>query len=362
MDDRASPDTTAAAESAQLCLNAAQRTPSPTEVVLRYEGRAEEWHFDEAIHKSQLDDQRALSLTFKDRERHASERHASDVQGHEQQIAMLLASAEAEERQCALELAALREELIEAQHQNDDLEEDCEQEVVALDDVIRRERQRRSALEEELENEKRSVLRATQHITEIEDREGQLIRLKRTRMADIRSACRQQCLEIQQSADKEIQKISAAVREEVEATQKLIDNRMKETQRNVTACVKQRQDVTAETEREISNAVDTQVYQSLASVQMLVLEARETSLGQIKEVQARDREHEGLLKERIDDALVSVNCSLQERDQISVLERSHKLQLEAATHILGCSLPMNRYSLADNRRLRSAGALALGAA
>merc|ERR1719271_1547324 len=141
-------------------------------------------------------------MTFKERERLAKGRHAQDLESHEQQIAELLASAEAEERRCALELAALREELVEAQHQIDDLEDDCQQQVVAFDHEMRAERQRRVSMEEELEKEKDSVLRATQHITEIEDREGQLMREKRARMSENRSACREQCREVQQSGDR----------------------------------------------------------------------------------------------------------------------------------------------------------------
>lgn len=380
-DHRSPDDATATADEAALsCLNAAQapspdatllpkdpaeeaaRTPSPAEVVLLHEDRAEEWHFDEAIHKSRIAENRALSEAFKQRELHAKENHNSHLQGHEQQIAELLASAEAEERRCALELAALREELVEAQHQIDDLEDDCQQQVVAFDHEMRAERQRRASMEEELVKEKDSVLRATQHITEIEDREGQLMREKRARMSENRSACREQCREVQQSGDREIQEIGRALREEVDVIQKQSDEIMKETQRGVDAWVKRRQNITVEVERDINEAVDTKVYQGLAAVSMQVLEARELSIGQIKEVQARDFEHEKVLRERIGSALVSVDCSLQERDQMVMLEKSRKKQLATAADVLGCGQPTNRYSLNDTRRLRNAGANAIGKA
>jgi len=360
MEDRASPDI-AADEASLLYLKASVvRTPSPAEVVLRYEDRAEEWHFDEAIHKSQLEDHRALSTAFKEREQQAKQKHSHHADGHEQEIAQLLASAEAEERRCAVELAGLREELVEAQHAIEEVEEQCEQQVVDFDTEMRAERQRRAAIEKELATEKVSVEEATRHITGLEDSEGEAMRLKRTRMAENRSNCRRQCSEVQQAGDREIQQIGRALREEVDAIQKQIDQKMKETQRGVDSCVQSRRNVRSETERQISEAVDTKVYQGLAAVEMQVLEAREKSLGQIKEVQARDFEHEVALRERIGAALVSVNCSMQEREQISLLEKSHKKQLASATDILGCSLPTNRYALHDNRRLRSAGASAMG--
>lgn len=365
MGDRRSPDACSLAdEAAKRCLSAAQaaRTPSPADVILTYpEGSAEEWHYDEAIHKSYVDAQKESSATFKERQRQAKEKHDRDVEEHEKKIAELLASAEAEERRSALELASLREELIEAQHQMHDLEEDCEQKIVAIDEEMIAERQRRAALEEEMEREKKSVLKATEDITELENREGQLMHEKRARMAENRATCRQQCNEIQQKADREIREIGRAAREEVDAIRKQMDEKKKQTQQSVDSCVKKRQNVCSQIEKEISEAVDTKVYQGLAAVEMLVIEAREESIGKIKEVQARDFECEKQLKEHIDTALASVNCSMQERDQIAVLEKTHRKQLETATDILGCSLPMNRHSLSNNRRLRNAGASAIGA-
>merc|ERR1719174_2344930 len=105
--------------------------------------------------------------------------------------------------------------------------------------------------------------------------------------------------------------------------------KMKETQLGVDSWVRRRRDVAVETEKKIVEAVDTKVYQGLASVQMQVLEAREASLAKIKEVQVSDFEHEAFLRERINAALVSVDCSMQERDQIAVLEKNHKNQLVA---------------------------------
>lgn len=186
------------------------------------------------------------------------------------------------------------------------------------------------------------------------------MRDQRARMAKDRGNCRQECLEIQRSGDQEIQDIHRVLREDVEAVQKQIDQKMRETQHAVDGCVERRQRVAAETERQINEAVDTKVHQGLAVVQMQVLEAREVSFGHIKEVQARDFEQEKLLRERIGAALVSVDCSMQERDQVAMMERSFKKQIATATDILGCSPSSNR--VADNRRLRTAGASAIGAA
>merc|ERR1711937_1078742 len=98
------------------------------------------------------------------------------------------------------------------------------------------ERQRRAALEEEMEREKKRVLKATEDITEIENREGQLMHEKRARMAENRAACRQQCNEIQQKADKEIREIGRVAREEVDAIRKQMDQKKKQTQQSVDSC------------------------------------------------------------------------------------------------------------------------------
>jgi len=363
MEGRQSPGETAAHDAALRCIGAVDdsRGPSPSEVVLRHEDRAEEWHFDEAVHQSRLVEHRELSVAFKERERQAKSRQNQHSEEHEEEIAKLLAVAEADERRCALELAGLREELVESQHQIEDMEEDCEQQVKALEHEMRAERQKRAALEEELLKAKLSVEQATLHIAEIEDREGQLMRLKRTKMSENRSACHRQCLEVQRSGEREIQEIGRGLREEVGAIQGEIDKKKKENKLGVDSWVKRRREVSAETEKLITETVDTKVCQALASVQLQVLETRETSLDKIKEVQARDSEQEAILSQRIGAALVSVDCSVQERDQIALLEKYHKKQLEMATGILGCSLPANRHNnLQDSRRVRNVGALALG--
>lgn len=355
----------AADEVTLRCLNNGMRECSPApdavtvkeptqEVVLRCEDRAEEWHFDEAVHKSRIIEHRGLSQAFKERERQAKARHAKDQEEYEQRVAEILAAVEAEERKAATELAGLREQLVEAKHDIDELEEDCEAQVVATEEKARAEREKRIALEQELEKEKRSVERATQHITEIEDREGELMRLKRSRMVENRNACQRQLLELQRSGEREIQEIGKGLREEIELIQTHIDQKMAETQRGCDSWVRRRRDVAAETEKHIIETVDTKVRQSLAEVQMQALDAREESFMQIQDVQERDFQQEAFLRERIDAALTSVDCSMSEqRDSIS-LEKKHKEQMTDTTDILGYRLPNNQYALHDSRRMKSA--------
>jgi len=358
MDDRQSPDLAAASAVALQCLEIADdsRGPSPTEVVLLHEDRAEEWHYDEAIHKARLMEHRALSVAFKERERQAKVTLGQQDDEHQQQIANLLATAEAEERRCGLELAGLREEFVEAKHQIAELEELCEQDVRDLEEQMRSERQRRAALEQDLAKERLSVERATGDIAAIEDREGEMMRMKRTRMAENRSACQRQCLDVQRSGEREIQELSRGLREEVDAIQIQIDQKKKENKLGVNSWVKRRCDFRDETEKQIIQTVDSKVTQGLASVQMQALETREASLEKIKEVQVRDFEKEAILTQHITAAFVSVGCSVQERDQIPLFERQQKKQLEAATEIL-LEKPKNRN---NSQRLRNAGTLALG--
>lgn len=354
----------AATQAAERCLGAAaERALSPQEeVVLRYEDRAEEWHFDEGIHKSQLLEHRSLSEALRERERKAREQQAKDVEDHERRIAALLATAEAEERKCALEVAGLREELIDAEDCTGCDEEETVRKVVALDQEMRAERERRAALEQEMAAVHEEVVKATQQITEIQDHEEEQMRKKRTRMAERRVESKRECAETQREADLQIQAIGKRTREEIDRISQLITEKMKETQSMCDVEVQNRRNVARDTEVHVKLAVDSKVDAGLADVQMKIMEEREQSLMQIKDLQVLNHQQEDFLRKRMDDAFESVQTSIRERDEIAMLEKYHKRQLESAFDILGCSLPGNRHSLTNkSRSLRNTGALMLGA-
>merc|ERR1719502_739342 len=113
--------------------------------------------------------------------------------------------------------------------------------MVKIDDALYEERQIQNDLEEEMVKEQASVLKAHQDIAESENRTSQLMQEKRAHMAEMRAACRQQCAEIQQKADKEMREIGRATQEEMDAIRKQMTCKMKETQDTVDSCVKKRQ-------------------------------------------------------------------------------------------------------------------------
>jgi len=197
--------------------------PSPFEVVLRYEDRAEEWHFDEAVHNMAVQELKTHGKALKDRHAAANDRAAREARASEEEASGKLNAVSAEEQEIARELAGLREEFLNMCEATEQLRRDCDQEVAVLEREASAERERTVALEADLLAERQSRVRGKQRIQEIEDREIELMRAKQEQISKHRADAQSEIMKIQRVTDDEVHARERSAHEEVDLIQKRID-------------------------------------------------------------------------------------------------------------------------------------------
>jgi len=325
-----------------------------TPVVLRCEQLAEEWHFDEASHALGVDQLRSHCRALKEREAAARKRAQLAEEQAEDEIQKVLRGAEEGEVQRARQLAGLRSELVEVQHREEQLREDCQHQLAAVQRKIEAERDRRRRLEEALREEPRRAAEAARHLQEVQDAEYEQLRHKDNQLRTHRAAAQREVLEVQRAAEQQVRDVEQRMHLDLAVMQRELDELLQQAQYSVQCTVQDRRHVHATAEGDV-RTVDRQVLQGLTATHREAQRLQDDAVEQVKEVQARDFALESLLHKHTGEALASLGCSAEEKRQAALLEHEHRQRNAAAVKALGETFPRStQYQLHLDKKTRSA--------
>lgn len=323
-------------------------------VVLKCERQAEEWHFDETAHAAKVAQLKYHCTELKDREARARSRVLAADQDAEDHVQRVLSSAEQEEQERARRLADLRAELVELRDQEEQLREDCQQEVVRLEREVEAERAHRCRVEEELRREPRNQAAAKQRVEELQDAEYQQAREKDEQIRKQRASAHREVLEVQRAAQEQARDIERRMQLDLAIIKRELDEVLCQAQGAVQVAVQDRRKTQEASAGEVSK-VDRQILQSLNGTHKQLLELQDSALQQAKEVQARDLALEALLYDHTDAALASLGCAGDEKRQANMLEHEHRQRTSIAVKALGETFPRStQYQLHLDKKTRSA--------
>jgi len=323
-------------------------------VVLRCEQLAEEWHFDESLHNIKVDSLKEQCRSLKEKEAKAHEKARRCETDAEKRIEESLQAIEREDLQRSKNLSDMRLQMEHVRDEEEDLRQDCDNQVAVIEREIKAERVRREQLQHLMRDELQQTAQAKSRIEYIEDQQRKGLRETEAQIRECRAEGHQEVLRLHRDAGERTQAMQQQMQVQVAELQRLLDEALKKTQDYVGGEIQQRHELQEATQLGVSD-IDRRIRQGLTSTHLQTHDMADATLEQVKEVQARDFALERLLHEHSNDALTALGCALDEKRQAGLLESEYRQRAGAAVKAFGEKFPRStQYQLHVDKKSRSA--------
>jgi hypothetical protein len=323
-------------------------------VPLRKEERADEWHFEADRHNSLVEHEQIKGKDFRQRETAAKERKKVAESEAERRIEELLRESEAFDAQCNEELRQMREQLHEANERAEDAKENCNQELLGLEQEITREREHANKVQGLLWDEKKNSREMAKRIDEIEEQKNEQLVIREGQIESIRVETQDEIIRLHRQAEQEVKSIERKMEQELLVLQQQVENSQKQCEGNVSVEVAKKKQVQGEAEDQVQ-VLNKGISKTLRETSEKVVQIAEDCESRVIEVQRRDFEKEDFLKEKIDVMLECFQRADAETNQAKQLEEHHKCRVRDTVNVLGTHFPPStQYSPILDRKMKTA--------
>jgi len=248
----------------------------------------------------------------------------------------------------------MREQMHEANERAEETKETCNEELLALEEEIKREREHAKSVEGLLWDEKKNSQEMAKRIDEIEAQKNEQLVIREGQIESIRVQTQDEILLVHRRAEQKAKTVQSKLGRELFVTQQQIESKQKQSEGSVSVEITKKKQIHAEAESNVQ-VLNKDIAKKLRGTADKVVEMAEDCEARMIEVQRREFEKEDFLKEKIDVMLDCFQRANEETKKAEELEKHHGCRIRDTVNVLGAHFPPStQYSPLLDRKMKTA--------